>query len=207
MTEKTTKEEKQLNVYQKLQKVRVEVQKLNIKKSGKNAYANFSYFELKDFIPPVNELFDKYGLSSNFSIKENCALLYITDTDKLDDFVLFESPIADAQLKGCTPIQSLGAVHTYMKRYLYLNALELTEDDLLDKEAGNIQTNNNKQGTNPKFVLYNKLKEAKLPKEQMNAFCNHYGIDCQNESSIQEFLRKGNIENYVNEYMGVVNAG
>ena len=54
MTEKTTKEEKQLNVYQKLQKVRVDVQKLNIKKSGKNAYANFSYFELKDFIPPVN---------------------------------------------------------------------------------------------------------------------------------------------------------
>lgn len=207
MTEKTTKEEKQLNVYQKLQKVRIDVQKLNIKKSGKNAYANFSYFELKDFIPPVNELFAKYGLSSNFSIKENCALLYITDTDKLDDFILFESPIADAQLKGCTPIQSLGAVHTYMKRYLYLNALELTEDDLLDKEAGNIQTNNNKQSTSPKFVLYNKLKEAKLPKEQMNAFCSHFGIDCQNDSSIQEFLRNGNIENFVNEYMGVINAG
>lgn len=208
MSEKTTKEEKQLNVYQKLQKVRVDVQKLNIKKSGKNAYAGFTYFELKDFIPPVNELFDKYGLSSNFSIKDGCALLYITDTDKLDDFILFESPIADAQLKGCTPIQSLGAVHTYMKRYLYLNALELTEDDMLDKEAGNIQTNNNnKQSTNPKIVLYKKLKEAKLPDEQMNAFCNHYGIDCQNESSIQEFLRKGNIENFVNEYMGVVNAG
>lgn len=133
-------EKKELNVYQKLQKARIDLQKQNIKKSGKNAYAGFSYFELKDFIPSINELFDKYGLSSNFSITEERADLVITNTDRLDEFIVFTSPIAETQLKGCTPIQALGAVHTYMKRYLYLNAFEITEDDLLDKEAGNIKT-------------------------------------------------------------------
>lgn len=132
--------EEKLNVYQKLQKARVDLQKMKIKKSGKNAYANFSYYELKDFIPSINELFDKYGLSSNFSINEDRADLVITNTDKLDEFVLFTSPIAETQLKGCTPIQALGAVHTYMKRYLYLNAFEITEDDMLDQNAGKIET-------------------------------------------------------------------
>lgn len=130
-----------LNVYQKLQKARIDLQKMKIKKSGKNSYAGFTYYELKDFIPPINELFEKYGLSSNFSIQDTLACLTITNTDELRDFITFTSPIAEAQLKGCTPIQALGAVHTYMKRYLYLNAFEIVEDDMLDAQAGNIKTN------------------------------------------------------------------
>lgn len=132
--------EEKLNVYQKLQKIRVELQNKKIKKSGKNAYAGFTYYELKDFIPAINELMLKYGVSSNFSIDEDRAVLTITDLDDLNSFIVFASPIAEAQLKGCTPIQALGAVHTYMKRYLYLNAFEIVEDDLLDAQAGNIKT-------------------------------------------------------------------
>lgn len=143
--------DKELNVYQKLQKARIELQNSKIKKSGKNAYAGFTYFELKDFIPTVNELFDKYGLSSNFSIVENVANLFIVDTDKPEENILFTSPIAETQLKGCTPIQALGAVHTYMKRYLYLNAFEITEDDLLDSQAGNIKTPE-KKGLDSKII-------------------------------------------------------
>jgi hypothetical protein len=50
--------------------------------------------------------------------------------------VFFTSPIADAQVKGTTPVQALGAVHTYLKRYLYLNALEVIENDILDASVG-----------------------------------------------------------------------
>ena len=132
--------ENKLNVYQKLQKARIALQRANIKKSGKNAYAGFTYFELKDFIPTINELFDKYGLTSNFSIENELAQLTIVNTDNISECVQFTSPIAEANLKGCTPIQALGAVHTYMKRYLYLNAFEIVEDDLLDAKAGTIET-------------------------------------------------------------------
>jgi hypothetical protein len=42
------------------------------------------------------------------------------------------SPMAEAQLKGCHPIQNLGAVETYTRRYLWVVALEIVEHDALD---------------------------------------------------------------------------
>lgn len=131
--------DEKLNIYAKLQKIRVELQNKKIKKSGKNAYAGFTYYELKDFLPAINELMLKYGVSSNFSIDEGRATLTIINLDDTKDVICFVSPTEEAQLKGCTPIQALGAVHTYMKRYLYLNAFEIVEDDLLDAQAGNIK--------------------------------------------------------------------
>lgn len=211
MEEKTTKKEnKTLNVYQRLQNARVELQKMNIKKSGENKYSGFKYFELKDFIPPLNEIFNKVGLSSNFSITDNIANLFIVNADKPEENILFTSPIAEATLKGCTPIQSVGATHTYMKRYLYLNALEITEDDILDKNAGAIEEKKeNKTSYNPKIVLFNKLKAKQLTNDEMNAFCKYYGIDGSNETSIQNFFRKGDIDKFIDEFknLEVANAG
>lgn len=207
MTEKEIKKETKLNVYQKLQAARVELQKKNIKKSGKNNYSNFTYFELKDFIPPVNEIFLNIGLSSNFSIQDGIATLCITNTDDLEEFVLFTSPIAEAPLKGCTPIQSVGAVHTYMKRYLYLNALEITEDDILDKEAGNIA--NKEEKYNPVNVLLNKFKTNQLTKDEMNKFCQQNNITSNNPDSIRKFFASANVDEKIKQFkadLEVVNA-
>ena len=203
MTENATKKDKPLNVYQRLQKARVELQKMNIKKSGKNEYAKFSYFELADFIPPVNEIFLNLGLSSNFSIEGNTATLCITNTDNLEEFVLFTSPIADAQLKGCTPIQSIGAVHTYMKRYLFLNALEITAEDYIDKNVGNLKpekSENKEDRYDPKIVLFNKLKNAGLTHEQMNEFCQARNITSSNITSIQNFFSKANVDDEIRKF-------
>jgi hypothetical protein len=129
-----------LNVYQKLQKARVELQSLNLKKSGENTFAKFKYYELPDFLPSINSIFNELGLFSNFSligdIDNGIARLIIVNTDNPEQTVSFESPIADAQVKGTTPVQSLGAVHTYLKRYLYVNALEIVESDALDAQVG-----------------------------------------------------------------------
>jgi len=40
--------------------------------------------------------------------------------------------MADANLKGCHPIQNLGAVETYTRRYLWVTAMEIVEHDALD---------------------------------------------------------------------------
>ena len=122
-------------IYKKLQTCRVELQNKKLKKSGENKFAKFKYFELADFLPTVNELFEKHGLFSNFSIDNGLAKLVITDCDD-ETCQIFTSPVADADVKGCTAIQSLGAVHTYLKRYLYLNALEIVENDALDASVG-----------------------------------------------------------------------
>lgn len=121
-----------MNVYQKIQKVRVELQKLNLKKGGKNNFANFNYYQLDDFMPALNQLMLSENLTTMFNIEDKIATLTVIDCDKPEDVVVFTSPIASADIKGSTPIQCLGGIHTYMKRYLYQNAFEIVEPDLLD---------------------------------------------------------------------------
>lgn len=129
------KEKETLNLYQKIQRCRVELQNLNLKKSGKNKFANFEYYELADFLPKVNELFDKYKLFSQFTLKSEIATLEVFDTEK-GDSVTFSSPVAEVNIKGSNAIQNLGGANTYMKRYLYLNLLEIVENDSFDAVAG-----------------------------------------------------------------------
>ena len=40
--------------------------------------------------------------------------------------------MSTAQLKDCHEVQNVGAVNTYSKRYLYQNAFEIVEADVLD---------------------------------------------------------------------------
>ena len=122
-------------IYEKLQNCRVELQNLKLKKTGKNNYAGFEYFELKDFLPTVNELFAKNKMFSNFSMDCNIAELEIIDCEDKTS-VKFTSPTAELELKGCNKIQALGGTHTYLKRYLYINALEIVEADLFDAVTG-----------------------------------------------------------------------
>ena len=125
-----------MNVYEKLQACRCELQAKKLKKSGKNSYSGFEYFELRDFLPTLNKIFNDKGLCSNFSIANDNASLKVINTEKPEEVIEFTSPIEDLDLKGCNKIQALGGVHTYMKRYLYLNALEIVEADLFDNVSG-----------------------------------------------------------------------
>lgn len=122
-------------IYEKIQNIRVELQDKKLKKTGYNKFANFYYYQLEDFIPTLNELMKKSKITSNFSIIGETAILTLIDYED-NTSSIYQSPIADASLKGCTPVQSLGGVHTYLKRYLYQNAFEITEGDLLDGSLG-----------------------------------------------------------------------
>ncbi|MCI6265832.1 MAG: ERF family protein [Erysipelotrichaceae bacterium] len=138
------KEKIKLNLFQKIQRCRVELQNSNLKKSGKNKFAGFSYYELADFIPKVNELFDKYKLFSQFTLQNDIATLEVFDTEnkvKFNEYetyesITFSSPVAEIVIKGANAIQSLGGANTYMKRYLYLNLLEIVESDSFDAVSG-----------------------------------------------------------------------
>ena len=59
------------------------------------------------------------------------ATLTIYDCEK-DENIEFTSPMVQKALPSGTEIQNLGAIQTYQRRYLYLTALEIVEDDLVD---------------------------------------------------------------------------
>jgi hypothetical protein len=124
-------EQQQWLVYSKLQKARVLLQEQPLKKSGFNSFAGFKYFELADFLPSINVIFDNLGLCSIFSISDGVATLRIHDSE-FGGMIIFRSPTAEAGSGKAPPIQALGSQHTYLRRYLYLNAMELTENDVVD---------------------------------------------------------------------------
>lgn len=121
-----------MNLYEKLQVARVELQNANLKKSGENTFSHYTYFELSDVLPTINNLCLKYKIFPHVSFFGDGAILTILNIEKPDEIVEFNSPHADAQLKGCHPIQNLGAVETYQRRYLYMAAFEIVEHDVLD---------------------------------------------------------------------------
>ena len=123
-----------MGVHKKLMDARIQLQAAPLKKSGHNKFAGYSYFELGDFLPTINQIFSKVGLCGVVSFDKELATLTITDTDDGSQITL-TSPMADANLKGCHPIQNLGAVETYTRRYLWVSAMEIVEHDALDSSA------------------------------------------------------------------------
>ncbi|WBK39952.1 Erf-like ssDNA annealing protein [PinkBerry-associated phage LS06-2018-MD08] len=122
-----------MSVYKKLQDVSVALQETKMKKSGKNKFAGFSYFELGDFLPTVNQLFQANGLCGYVSFDSEIAMLTITDVED-GSSVEVCSPMVTISMKGANEIQNLGAVQTYQRRYLYMAALGITENDVVDSQ-------------------------------------------------------------------------
>ena len=118
-------------VHKKLMQARMLLQNAPLKKSGHNKFAGYNYFELGDFIPTINQIFNEVGLCGVVSYDSEIASLTITDTDD-GTMIVITSPMAEANLKGAHPIQNLGAVLSYQRRYLWMAALELVEGDPID---------------------------------------------------------------------------
>ncbi len=123
------------NIYAKLQQSRVDLQSIKLEKSGHNKFAGYRYFELGDFLPSIQTIFNKNGLCGVVSFTKEYATLTIYDTES-DQTIIFTSPMSEANLKSCHPIQNLGAVEKYERRYLWETALEIVENDVLDATTG-----------------------------------------------------------------------
>jgi hypothetical protein len=121
----------EMSVHKKLMQARIQLQGTKLSKSGKNKFAGYSYFELGDFLPTIQDIFNQIGLCGYVSFGKDLATLTITDTDGGGEIVI-TSPMAEANLKGTHPIQNLGAVETYNRRYLWMAAMEIVEHDILD---------------------------------------------------------------------------
>lgn len=124
-----------MSVHKKLMQARIALQGMELKKSGLNKFAGYSYFELGDFLPSIQAIFNNVGLCGVVSYAADVATLTITDTEDGTCLVI-TSPMAEANLKGTHPIQNLGAVETYQRRYLWMTAMEIVEHDILDASTG-----------------------------------------------------------------------
>ena len=125
-----------MNIYEKLNEARLRFQEKNVKMTGENKGisrngANAKYYELSDILPVLTPICIELGICNLENFGEE-ATLTLVDTAEPHSMIVFHSPMSTADLKNCHPVQSLGAVQTYLRRYLYQNAYSIAESDALD---------------------------------------------------------------------------
>jgi hypothetical protein len=125
-----------MNVYQRLNEARKMFHQTKLQKTGHNKFAGYYYFELGDFIVPALGIFHQVGLTSVIKFGKEIAEMHIINNEKPEEVIIVTSPMSEAALKGCHPVQNLGAVETYIRRYLWVAALEIVEHDALDATTG-----------------------------------------------------------------------
>lgn len=144
----TSNTPKTVNVYQKLLAARINFLESEVTKSGKNMQLAFKYFELEDIVPIASRIFDALGLISLVSIEEDKAVMRILNIDNPDESVSFSTPfkpiepiVSNAGKQVTNEMQALGSSITYIRRYLYMIALDICEPDEIDSGLkGNVST-------------------------------------------------------------------
>lgn len=126
-----------LNAFQKVLMARVKFLEAGAKKTGKNMSLSFRYFELDDIIPVATPIFMELGLLPVVTFTEEVATMTIVNTDNPEDTVVFFSPMRVPESnRGTNPVMALGSAHTYLRRYLYMVALDICEPDTINAQAG-----------------------------------------------------------------------
>ena len=173
MAEKITE---QMNIYMKVQRlVRVPISQMTLKKTGYNKHLNYYYYQLDDFLPQATKLIADAGLCSVFNISygnDGVEMATLMITDGLEKIV-FSTPTAE--VPNMSGIFNLGSKHTYCKRYLYMNLLELTEPD-----AAEISNDGSK------------VEEKKATKKQIEMIQQLY--DAENIAKMLEYYNIATLE-------------
>jgi hypothetical protein len=166
------------NVHRKLSAARKQFHTLALKKTGKNTFAGYDYFELGDFLVPALGVFDEVGLGATVSFDRELATMTIRDLDNPDDTITITSPMGSAALKGCHEVQNIGAVETYQRRYLWVAVLEIVEHDALDGTTGKkgAEPEKTNGGVDPKLLF--EIKDlAEKSGKKVSDICAAYSVE------------------------------
>jgi hypothetical protein len=139
----TTPKTATLNVYQKLIMARGQFLESDAKKTGKNMHLSFKYFELDDIVPTATKIFVDLGLIAVVNFTSDVATMNIINTENPEEVIPFIAPfnqimpiVSNAGKQATNEMQALGSSITYMRRYLYMLALDICESDSIDANLG-----------------------------------------------------------------------
>jgi hypothetical protein len=109
-----------MNIFEKVQKIKLELVEAGLKKSGNNRFSGFKYYELGDFMPHIIRLCEKYKVCTVIRFNKEFAELLAFDSELIGEQVPISitSPIEKLEIKGTNAIQAIGGTQTYIRRYL-----------------------------------------------------------------------------------------
>ena len=201
--------------------IRVDLQKANLKKTGHNSFSDFDYYQLDDFLPKLNELMRQEGVNDIFTIEEDeyreYAKLVLVKLNRITNeleqnvykipFTLFETPLnwklnkttkENEQVKIMQDIQYLGALNTYYKRYLYINAFGITDGEVIDsmdndnltsKKETKVTKATTKEQTQEELenmLDYEYQQALQMSGQDEKEMLGHYGVESADKLTLQQ---------------------
>ncbi|MGM0409259.1 MAG: ERF family protein [Bacillota bacterium] len=166
MGEKT---ESNKSIYEKISNARQEINEADIPKSGYSKFGNYEYHELADFLPFITKACNNNRITPIFNLnrdekgKENAELtIHDWDSTKI---IKYNSPVDSFSNKKMKPIQELGAKHTFMRRYLYMDAFDISEKSIPELLQGS-----ESKKTKVDKKIDKKVQEKKKQKKKNNDY-------------------------------------
>jgi hypothetical protein len=177
-------------IHERMAIIKHELAKRIIKKSGHNKFAGFKYHELSDFIEHINELNFEHGVNDCIQIDEvqNECRITLTNVNNVRDSYTIITPFREAEMLGkggaassVDAVQRMGSTITYNRRYLYMTAYNIQENDGVD---GNEQP---KTITNENFAKgVDKVNKGEMFVPELEKALSGYALTKEQQQIINE---------------------
>lgn len=190
------------NVWKRINAVKKGLRNTSLKKSGKNTFSKYEYMELNDFENALEDLCDKEGINTMFFWFTDKAVLRITNVDDPKDTVEVCSPVVDCGIKGASPIQNLGGMQTYLRRYLFTSTFGIAEHDIIEQQA----PENKQAGEWKQSIPAQQPQPQASPngKETYLALISHFGFNKAERDSEKSKTAVDKAKEWMAENLGAV---
>ncbi|RAP43833.1 MAG: hypothetical protein BZ136_09250 [Methanosphaera sp. rholeuAM74] len=152
-------------------------------KSGYNTHLKFKYYELDDILPFIQCACRKYDLTTHYELE--CSSQVISVPRSMRDSTLVPKVMAKATLEVRSlhypepavysipavvemDNQSIGSAITYSRRYLYMVAFDITEEDVLDKQLGSNEAGKNQSKLKSKTPVKDGYEAKSEPQTKLS---------------------------------------
>lgn len=186
------KEQENKPIQYRLALVKKKLANVKMAKTGHNKFVGFKYYELQDFLPYITKFNEEHGICDMFTFTPEHAKLTLLSTDNAADNIVFSIPFVESQMlgKGGSPsnvdaVQRLGSTLTYLRRYLYVIAYNISEGDVLDS----LDTRGEKKAkptmTDAKLdEIIQQVKDGKITLETFNQGIEKYELTIKQQQLI-----------------------
>lgn len=185
------------NIFEKIMSARLKFLNSNPKKSGYNKFQNFKYFELVDIVPIATKICCELGLYTHIFFEEETAIMLVINVENPKEKVEYRIPAPTVREdKFNSMLQDTGRAETYLRRYLYMLFLDITENDSVDA------ADQTKNGNGFKTAIQYKQKSKPKSNARKKAEGIIQSLEIQNKEvtllnakiQMMEYFKKGEIQ-------------
>jgi len=117
-------------LYKKLNKARIEFMEKHVAARGENKFNNFNYITLKDIVDNALPILVDNGLALHHMLYQSPPVVEVIDLDTGYGELFGSNYNMELEGKNTNQkLQALGSSETYLRRYIYLQILDIVEQD------------------------------------------------------------------------------